>query len=125
MFQRFKVSKTQKPKLRNSNLSIHSLRGLVMHSARRGAVAVLLLLFASPLISQTTKATDAPLVVVRAAKMLDVKAGKVVANPVVIIEGERIKGTGPGLAVPAGAEIIDLGGATLMPRLIEAHHHLP
>jgi hypothetical protein len=61
------------------------LRDYFMHSARRGTVAVLLLLFASPLISQTTKAPDA--VVVRAAKMLNVKAGKVVANPVVIIEG--------------------------------------
>jgi hypothetical protein len=43
-----------------------------MHSARRGTVAVLLLLFASPLLSQTTKAADPHLVVVRAAKMLDV-----------------------------------------------------
>jgi imidazolonepropionase-like amidohydrolase len=81
-----------------------------MHSAHRGTVAVLLLLLASPLLSQTTTAANSHLVVVRAAKMLDVKAGKVVANPVVIIEGERIKEAGPGLAVPAGAKVIDLGG---------------
>jgi imidazolonepropionase-like amidohydrolase len=100
------------------------LRDYFMHSARCGTVAVLLLVFANQLLSQTTKGADAHLVVVRAAKMLDVKAGKVVVNPVVIIEGERIKEAGPGLAVPEGAKVIELGGATLMPGLIDAHTHL-
>jgi hypothetical protein len=52
------------------------LRDYFMHSARCGTVAVLLLVFANQLLSQTTKGADAHLVVVRAAKMLDVKAGK-------------------------------------------------
>src|SRR5215469_12443090 len=61
-------------------------------------------------------------VVVRAARMLDVKAGKLIANAVVVIEGERI--TSVGGTIPQGAEVIDLGDATLMPGLIDCHTHL-
>ena len=61
---------------------------------------------------------------VRAARMLDVRSGNVVQNAVVLVENGRITAAGAGLAVPEGAEVIDLGGATLLPGLIDAHTHL-
>ena len=42
----------------------------------------------------------------------------------VLVTGERIAAVGPALAVPAGAETIDLPGETLMPGMIEGHGHL-
>jgi imidazolonepropionase-like amidohydrolase len=42
----------------------------------------------------------------------------------VIVDGDRIAAVGPNLAAPAGARVIDLPGATLMPGLIEGHSHL-
>jgi len=41
-----------------------------------------------------------------------------------VVEGERIVSAGPGRDVPDGAEIFDLGDATLMPGLVDAHVHL-
>ncbi|SFR81797.1 metal-dependent hydrolase family protein [Sphingomonas jatrophae] len=42
----------------------------------------------------------------------------------VLVEGDRITAAGPALAAPAGAEVIELPGATLMPGMIEGHGHL-
>ena len=42
----------------------------------------------------------------------------------VLIDGDRIAAVGPNLAAPAGARVIDLPGATLMPGMIEGHSHL-
>lgn len=61
-------------------------------------------------------------VAVKAARMLDVKSGQMVENAVVVIEGDRIAAIGK--TAPAGMKVIDLGNATLLPGLIDAHTHL-
>jgi imidazolonepropionase-like amidohydrolase len=63
-------------------------------------------------------------IVVKAARLIDGRGGAPVAPAMVLVEGDRITGVGPGLAVPAGARVIDLGGATLLPGLIDLHTHL-
>jgi len=64
------------------------------------------------------------LIALRAARLLDVRSGRLIANAVVVIDGERIKAMGEKLAVPPGAQVIDLGDATLLPGLIDAHTHI-
>jgi imidazolonepropionase-like amidohydrolase len=62
--------------------------------------------------------------VVRAARLIDGRGGAPLAPAMVLVEGDRITGVGPSLAVPGGARVIDLGGATLLPGLIDLHTHL-
>ena len=61
---------------------------------------------------------------VRAHALLDVAAGVLVPDPVVLIEGDRVRAVGRGIEIPPGAEILDLGDATLLPGLIDCHTHL-
>ncbi len=63
-------------------------------------------------------------VVLRAARMVDVAAGRTVAPAEVLVEGGRIVEAGSAVRHPAGAEVIDLGDRTLVPGLIDAHVHL-
>ena len=66
----------------------------------------------------------ADVVVLKAARMFDGRGDTTVPNAVVIVESGRITAAGSGLAVPAGARVIDLGDATLLPGFIDAHVHL-
>jgi imidazolonepropionase-like amidohydrolase len=63
-------------------------------------------------------------VVIRAARLLDVRSGDIIDNAVVIVEGERVKAVGQHVAVPAGARVYDLGNVTLLPGLIDCHTHV-
>lgn len=63
-------------------------------------------------------------IAIRAARMIDGRSDAIVANPVVIVAGGKITAVAPGLAIPAGAKVIDLGDMTLLPGLIDAHTHL-
>jgi imidazolonepropionase-like amidohydrolase len=62
--------------------------------------------------------------VLKAARLFDGKGDALMSPGVVVVTGGRITGVGTSATVPAGAEVIDLGDATLLPGLIDAHTHL-
>ncbi|HME38074.1 MAG TPA: amidohydrolase family protein [Steroidobacteraceae bacterium] len=69
-------------------------------------------------------AAPAPVTAIRAGKFVDVEAGRVLSNQVILIRGTKIEAVGANLAVPNGAKIIDLSNMTVLPGLIDCHTHL-
>jgi imidazolonepropionase-like amidohydrolase len=65
-----------------------------------------------------------PLTVIRAGRLLDPDGGRILANQIIVVDGNRIRDVGPNLAIPPGAQVIDLSRLTVMPGLVDAHNHL-
>lgn len=63
---------------------------------------------------------------IRAGRMFDSKSGTNLQNQVILVSGDRITDVGPAATVkiPAGAKVIDLSFATVLPGLIDGHVHL-
>ena len=65
-----------------------------------------------------------PVTVLKAARMFDSRSDRMVENAIVLVESGKIKDAGSGLAIPAGATVVDLGDTTLLPGFIDSHTHL-
>jgi imidazolonepropionase-like amidohydrolase len=57
------------------------------------------------------------------ARVLDVERGKWIPDQTVVIVGDTIRAVGSKPPIPAGAEVIDLGGKAVMPGLVDMHSH--
>lgn len=89
------------------------LRAIVPAAALAAAVAVAPPALAAPAVT-----------VVKAARLFDARAGRLVTPGLVVVEGNVIKGVGDKAAPPSGAQVVDLGDATLLPGFMDAHTHI-
>src|SRR6266478_6628080 len=63
-------------------------------------------------------------IALKAARLFDGKSSSLLQNGVVIVRGDKIVDAGSNLPLPSGAQVIDLGDATLSPGFMDAHTHL-
>jgi imidazolonepropionase-like amidohydrolase len=94
-----------------------------MKRAHTSLLSLLIVCLLSPATSHSRQAPG-KIVAVKAARAFDARTGAMIDNAVIIIEGDRIKEIGANLAIPANAEVIDLGSKTVLPGLIDCHTHL-
>jgi imidazolonepropionase-like amidohydrolase len=71
-----------------------------------------------------TLTAQEPATAIRAGRMFDAKTGAILTNQIVLVRGERIADVGGNVAIPAGARVIDLTTATVLPGMIDAHVHV-
>jgi len=88
---------------------------------RSASILVLLCLMSA---APAGSSAQGKITAVKAARLLDVRTGSMIDNAVILIENGVIRSAGSRLEIPANAEVIDLGGMTVMPGLIDCHTHL-
>jgi imidazolonepropionase-like amidohydrolase len=84
--------------------------------------AVILLFFAFAFVQPSASAAQT--IIVKAARLIDGRGGPPLEPAMVRIAGDRIEEVAGTIPVPAGATLIDLGNATILPGLIDLHTHL-
>jgi imidazolonepropionase-like amidohydrolase len=91
---------------------------------RRLFLCILGLLFTAPAFPQA-KPVPPEVIVIRAGTLIDGKSDTVQHNQTIVIRGNRIESVGDDSAsAPAGARVIDLSRATVLPGMIESHTHI-
>jgi imidazolonepropionase-like amidohydrolase len=89
-----------------------------MHVAvRTVAIAVALQLLAGAVAAAQVTA-------IKAGRLVDPETGTTASNQVLLVEKGKFTAIGSNVAIPAGAEVIDLSALTVLPGLVDAHNHL-
>lgn len=96
---------------------------------KRAQIAILVVVLQLQVIGLAQTTQPAPkFVLIKAGHLIDVRAGKVLENQGILVEGQRIKAVGPLAEVerttPSTAQIIDLSKSTVLPGLADCHTHV-
>src|SRR5688572_8232855 len=76
------------------------------------------------LVLSIATAANAQVTAIKAGRLVDPEAGTVLTNQIILVENGKFSAVGPNVAIPQGAQVIDLSSMTVLPGLVDAHNHL-
>ena len=76
------------------------------------------------LVFGTASTATAQVTAIRAGRLVDPEAGTIATDQIILVEGGTFQAIGADVAIPSGAEVIDLSELTIVPGLVDAHNHL-
>ncbi len=92
-----------------------------MPSGLRNAIITAIAVFVS---AAALNAQEPAVTVIKAGRLIDTATGQVLASQTIVVSGETIQAVGANVGVPAGATVIDLSNAVVLPGLIDMHVHI-
>jgi len=92
----------------------------------RNALLLILLVAWAGALAQTNPAPQSQVTVIRAGTLIDPRTDEPKHNQLIVIRGTKIEAVGDAatVSIPAGANVIDLSNATMLPGLVESHTHI-